>query len=56
VCALAWGVRSASCGRDPAGQDKPVRPVFNLVRPVWGARTCKPVKPVLEPVRPVWRQ
>jgi hypothetical protein len=35
VCALAWGVRSASGGRDPTGRDKLVRPVLNPVRPVW---------------------
>jgi hypothetical protein len=42
-------------GRDPAGRVNPVRPVLNLVRPVWAARTENLVRSVPELVRPVWR-
>jgi hypothetical protein len=52
----AWGVKSASRGRDPARRVNLVKPVWKPVRPVWAAHIEKPVRLVPELVRLVWRQ
>jgi hypothetical protein len=56
VCTVpAWGAKSALGGIDLAGWVKPVRPVLNPVRLVWGVHIGKPARPIPELVRPVWR-
>jgi hypothetical protein len=49
-----WGTKSGSRERNLADRDKPVRLVWNPVRPVWvpiQRDQDEPVRPVLEPIR-----